>query len=152
MGSRSVSRVVTLRLSDDTAARLRAWARRAGRSVSEMGARSIEEWLRQQEFADIEFRALGGERSACLKGAAPVWQVVMIGQRYNMDPEQTAAHFDWPVHRARAAFNYYQAFPQEIDQAIADNEAMTFERLQRLLPQVERFTDQPIDSAADAPG
>src|SRR5947209_7489390 len=110
----SVSRVVTLRLSDETAARLQACARRAGRSVSEIGARSIEEWLRQQEFAEIEFRAFSGERLACLKGASPIWQIVMIGKNYDMDLQRTAVHFDWPLHRIRAAFNYYEAFPAEI--------------------------------------
>jgi len=37
----------------------------AGRSVNELGSISIEEWLRQNEFAEIEFRSFGGERQAC---------------------------------------------------------------------------------------
>ncbi len=134
-----MSRVVTLRVSDETAERLRAFARRAGRSVSELGALSIEEWLRQQEFADIEFRAFGAERQACVKGALPVWQLILVAQGYGMDVEKTAAHFDWPIHRVRAAFNYYQAFPEEIDAAIVDNRSVTFEQLRRVLPQVERI-------------
>ncbi len=66
-----MSKVISLRLSDDTAARLQAAARRAGRSVSELGACSIEESLRHLEFADIEFRGTGGERHVCLHGALP---------------------------------------------------------------------------------
>ena len=42
-----MARDVTLRLPDETAARLEATARREGRSLSEIGARSIEEWLRR---------------------------------------------------------------------------------------------------------
>lgn len=132
-----MSRVVSLRLPNETAERLQAWARRAGRSVSEVGARSVEEWLRQQEFADIEFRGFGATREACLKGGPRVRVIILVAQGYAMDAARTAAHFEWPVPRVQAAFNYYAAYPTEIDQAIEDNRSVTFEQLQRLLPQIE---------------
>lgn len=132
-----MSQIVSLRLPDETAERLRVSARRTGRTLNEVAARSIEEWLRQEEFADIEFRSFNGERHACLKGALPVWQLIMVARDYSMDAEKTAAHFRWPVPRVKAGFHYYEAYPQEIDQAIADNEAMTFDKLKRLLPQLE---------------
>jgi hypothetical protein len=143
-----MSKVVTLRLPDETAARLQATARRAGRSVSEVGARSIEEWLRQDEFADIEFRSIRGERHACLRGGPPVWKIVMVADGYDRDPERTAAHFQWPVHRARAALNYAEAYPDEIERVIEYNRSMTYERLKRLLPQLERFTVPPGPDAS----
>lgn len=146
-----MSRVVTLRLPDETAARLQATARRAGRSVSEMGARSIEEWLRQNEFADIEFRDIAGERQACLKGASPVWQIVMVAEGYGMDAERTATHFGRPVHRIRAAFNYYEAYPQEVEHAITENRSMTYDRLRRLLPMIERITVDSEPTSPDVP-
>jgi hypothetical protein len=140
-----------LRLPDETAERLQAWARRAGRSVSEVGACSIEEWLRQSEFADIEFRSFGGERHACLKGALQVWQVIMLAREYGMDAERTAAHFGWPVHRVRAALNYYEAYPAEIDQAIADNLSISFDQVKRALPRAERLTVPPEVTGEHAP-
>jgi hypothetical protein len=50
------------------------------------------------------------------------------------------AHFRWPVHRVKAGFHYYEAYPQEIDQAIADNEAMTFDKLKRRRPRLEAIS------------
>lgn len=132
-----MSRVVSLRLPDGTAERLKGWARRAGRSVSEVGALSIEEWLRQQEFADIEFRTSGPFRDACLKGGPQIWQVIFVAQGYGMDVDRTAAHFEWPARRVQAAFNYYAAYPEEIDRAIEENRSLTFDQLKRLLPQIE---------------
>ena len=132
-----MSQVISLRLPDATAERLRVSARRTGRTLNEAASRSIEEWLRQEEFADIEFRSFQGERHACIKGALPVWQLIMVAKDYGMDVEKTAAHFQWPVHRVKAGFHYYEAYPQEIDQAIADNNAMPFDTLKRLLPQLE---------------
>ncbi len=129
--------VISLRVPDATAERLRTAARRAGRSLNEWGALSLEEWLRQSEFADIEFRSFGGERQACLQGALPVWQVVLVARSYGMDPARTAEHFGWPVRRIKAALNYYEAYPEEIDRAVEDGRAMTETALRRLLPQME---------------
>ena len=120
-----MSQVISLRLSDETAERLKTSARRSGRSLNEMGALSIEEWLRQNEFADIEFRSFGAERQACLKGSLPVWQLILVAQSLGMDAEKTAEYFGWPVHRARAAFHYYEAYPEEIDALIEDNARYT---------------------------
>jgi hypothetical protein len=135
-----MSKVVTLRLPDETAARLAATARRAGRSVSETGARSIEEWLRQNEFAEIEFHTFNGERHACLKGVTQIWQLIQVAQEYDLDVEKTAAHFQLPAYRIQAAFNYYEAYPEEIDRPIAENRSWTYERIKQILPQIERFT------------
>jgi uncharacterized protein (DUF433 family) len=134
-----MSKVVSLRLPDATAARLQKIAKRAGRSVSEIGARSIEEWLRQNEFADIEFRDFQGQRLACVKGAIRVWKIIDVAEGYDFDPEKTAAHFGWPVHRVQAALSYYAAYPEEIDQIIAENDAITFEDLQRTFPDIGLF-------------
>jgi len=136
--------VISLRLPDATAERLRTAARRAGRSLNEWGALSLEEWLRQNEFADVEFRSAGAEREACLKGALPVWQVVQVARSYGLDPERTARHFGWPARRIRAALNYYEGFPEEIDRAIEDSQAMTETALRRLLPEMEVL---PVPSA-----
>ncbi len=88
-------------------------------------------------FDDIEFRSIGGERQACLKGALPVWQLIMVAHSYELDPKRTAQHFGWLVQRIQDALNYYEAFPSEINQAIEDSHAMTETVLKRLLPQME---------------
>ncbi len=142
--------VISLRVPDATAERLRTAARRAGRSLNEWGALSLEEWLRQNEFADVEFRSAGGEREACLKGALPVWQIVQVARSYGLDPERTARHFGWPVRRIRAVLNYYEAFPAEIDRAIEDSHAMTETALKRLLPQTEVLAVPPAGSEGPA--
>ena len=94
-----MSRDVTLRLPDETAARLEASAREAGLSLSEVGARSIEEWLRQNEFPEIEFRTFNGERHACVKSFMQVWQLVMVARGWDLDVEATATYFPIPAHR-----------------------------------------------------
>ena len=145
-----MSKVVTLRLSDETAARLQTAARRAGRSVSEMGARSIEESLRQLEFADIEFRTIGAERLACLKGSLPIWRIVAVAREYDLDAQRTAAHFGWPLHRAKAALHYYEAYAAEIDPIVDEQAAASYDTLKRQLPQIERVV-VPGDTPGNVP-
>jgi hypothetical protein len=130
-----MSQVISLRLRDETADRLRRAARKSGRALNEISNIALEEWLRQNEFAEIEFRSINGERVACLKSALPIWQLVQVARHYAMDAEKTAAHFEWPVARVQAGLNYYEAFPTEIDRALEENDEMTFERLKRILPQ-----------------
>ena len=143
-----MAREVTLRLPDETADRLEAAARAAGLSLDETGARSIEEWLRQNEFPEIEFRTFGKERLACVKGFIRVWKVIMTGEEYGFDVEKTAYHFQVPSNRIETAFAYYRAYPEESDRIIAENRSWTYERLKQILPQIELFT-VPRDSDDD---
>ena len=131
-----MSQTVSLRLPDTTAEWLRATARRTGHSLNELGAQLLEESRRTSEFAEIEFRSFNGERHACLKGSLQVWQLVEVARNYDMDATKTAAHFGWPVWKVQAGFHYYEAFPEEIDRAIEENQAMGYERLKRLFPQL----------------
>ena len=135
-----MARDVTLRLPDETAARLEAAAKRVGRSLSETGALSIEEWLRQQEFPEVDFGTFNGERHACVKGFMQIWQLVMVARGWNLDVETTAKYFPIPVHRIKNAFDYYRAYPEEIDRVIDENEAITFEDIKRVLPHANLIT------------
>ena len=131
-----MARDVTLRLPDETAARLEAAAKKEGRSLSETGARSIEEWLRQEEFPEIEFRTFNGERRACLTGLTQIWQIIMVARDHDFDVEKVAYYFQVAPHRIEAAFNYYRAYPEESDRAIAENDSWTYERMKQVLPQL----------------
>lgn len=142
-----MSQTVTMRLPEETAEWLKASARRSGRSVSELGAALFEEARRISEFAEIEFRTFGGERQVCLTGGLRLWKIIMVAQSYAMDAEKTAAHFDLPTWKIQAAFHYYEAFPEEIDAAIADVRSQTFDTLKRKLPQLER---QEVTVTGDA--
>jgi hypothetical protein len=47
-----------------------------------------------------------------------------------------ARHLRWPEAKVRAAINYAEAFPEEINRAMAENDATDFDTLKRMLPQV----------------
>ena len=137
-----MSQNVSLRLPDALVTRLDRFARRLGNGTtrSRAGLILIDEALREEEFAGIEFRdtAVGRQPFVKQTGLA-VWEVIMAARHYDMDAERTAAYFEYPVETVNAAFYYYDAYREEIDQALADNEVGE-DRLKRLFPDLRVFT------------
>jgi hypothetical protein len=48
-------------------------------------------------------------------------------------------HLRWPEAKVRAAVNYAEVFPEEIAEAMSENESADFETLKRMLPQATEF-------------
>jgi len=106
-----------------------------GRTPSETGRILLEEALRQIEFANIEFRDSSAGRQAYIKGRrVQVWMVMLVASSYGNDAKKTALHLQMPVEWVQAAFHYAEAFPDEIQDAIQDNDSVTTEELKRMLP------------------
>ncbi len=132
--------VVSMRLPVKSGQRLRRLAARHGWTPSDASARLVEEGLRRSEFAFIDFRDSAAGRHACIQGSSlAVWEVLLIARDYKNDTVAVARHLRWPESKVQAAFNYAKAFPVEVDSAIADNDAIDFEALSRMLPQAKEF-------------
>lgn len=132
--------VVSMRMEGSQEKRLGKMARRLGRSPSETSALLVEEGLRRSEFAFMDFRDTPVGRQAFIQGTRlSVWMVVKIARLYGGDVEKTAAHLARPALQIRAALNYAQTFPTEIEAAILDNASYDFARLSQMLPQAELF-------------
>ena len=50
---------------------------------------------------------------------------------------KTAEHLSWPESRVKAALNYAEAFPREIEDAIVEDRSYDFDKLKRLIPSLE---------------
>jgi len=128
--------VVSMRLQAQSGGRLKRMAHRHGWTTSDAGARLVEEGLRRSEFAFIDFRDSPAGRQACMQGSTlAVWEVILLVRSYKADVPAVARHLQWPEGKVQAAVNYAQAFPEEIESAVAENAAMDFEAVKRLLPQ-----------------
>jgi uncharacterized protein (DUF433 family) len=134
-----MSRVVSMRLKEEEADRLLRLSRRLSRSVSETAALLITEKLREEDFPLIEFRSSPLGRQAYVKGTSlAVWEVVLVARQLGMDARRVAEHLEWPEERVRAALNYAEAYPEEVEPLVSEAEGVTFERLKRRLPWLER--------------
>jgi hypothetical protein len=134
------SMVISMRLPSKSGQRLRRMARQHGWTPSDASARLVEEGLRRSEFAFIDFRDSPGERQAYIQGSTlAIWEILLVARGYKNDSAKVARHLRWPEAKVQAAFNYAKAFPHEINEALADNDAMDFVSLSRLLPQAKEF-------------
>lgn len=135
------SMVLSMRLPVESGQRLKRMANRHGWTPSDASARLVEEGLRRSEFAFIDFRDSMAGRQACIQGSTlAVWEVVLLLRSYKNNAAAVAKHLNWPEAKVRAAMNYAHAFPQEIDEALAENDAADLESLKRLLPQAAEFS------------
>jgi hypothetical protein len=64
---------------------------------------------------------------------------MLLVHSYKKDVSAVARHLRWPEVKVKAAVNYAEAFPEEINEAVAENEATDFETLKRMLPQATEF-------------
>ena len=105
------SAVVSLRVSEEQAERLQRKARQLGRSPSETGAILLDESLRRDEFAFIDFRDSPVGRQAYIQGSRlAVWQVVTLARSYSGDVKKTAEHLAWPLVKVQSALSYAKAY------------------------------------------
>jgi len=134
------SMVVSMRLPVESGKRLKRMASRHGWTPSDASARLVEEGLRRSEFAFIDFRDTQAGRQACIQASSlAVWEVMLLLRGYQGDAAAVARHLGWPQAKVQAAVHYADAFPSEIDEALAENDAMDFEALKRMLPQAVEF-------------
>lgn len=137
------STVISMRLPLASGERLKRMARRHGWTPSDASARLVEEGLRRSEFALIDFRDSPVGRQACMQGSGlAVWEVILLVRSYSGDLAAVAQHLRWPQDKVQAAVNYADAFPDEIRDALQENEAADFTAIRRMLPQAVDFVAQ----------
>lgn len=68
-----------------------------------------------------------------------VWEVVLLAKNYHGNLDAVASHLEWPLIRVEAAIRYASEFPEEIDRAIREYEAVDFESLKKMLPDLTEF-------------
>lgn len=134
------SMVLSMRLPIESGKRLKRMANRHGWTPSDASARLVEEGLRRSEFAFIDFRDSPAGRQAYVQGSTlAVWEIVFLFRNWDKNASNVARHLRWPEAKVRAALHYAEAFPKEIDEALAENDAESFETLKRKLPQAVEF-------------
>jgi len=134
------SMVLSMRLPVESGKRLKRMANRHGWTPSDASARLVEEGLRRSEFAFIDFRDSPAGRQAYVQGSTlAVWEVVLLFRSYAQDVAAVATHLRWPTAKAQAALNYAESFPDEIQEALAESEAVDFTSLRRMLPQATQL-------------
>lgn len=123
----------SMRISKSLEALVESEARRTGRSKGAVVEALADEALRMRLFPGIAFRGTDWDRRAWVIGTAfDVWQVVEAYQDIG-SVERMAEGGSVSERQIRLALAYYGQFPEEIDEAIAENRR-PIEQLEREFP------------------
>lgn len=134
-----MSRVISVRLDDETAARLESLARGSQWSLGRAARILLDEKLTEEDHPLIEFRATAAGRLPYIKRTRlAVWLVVLIARAFDMDPARVAKHLQHPEEGIRAALTYAEEHPEEVERAI-EAEDIDFEDLERTIPGIREF-------------
>ena len=117
--------------------RLRERSERVGQSNARLAERLIDEGLRMEEFPGIVFRSGPAGRRAGLVGGPDVWEVVVdlkgAATERASDPVRAVAEgLSLSEEQVQLAAAYYDAYRDEIDELIRENEEMAL-RVRRAL-------------------
>jgi uncharacterized protein (DUF433 family) len=130
-----------MRLKEPQVERLTRLAKRVRRSVSQTAALLLDEALRREDFPFIEFRDTAVGRQAYLAGRRlAVWHIADLAQGSGKDSADLADYFSVRQEQIEAALMYAEAFPDEIQSAIEENNVDP-EELKRILPGLKIFPD-----------
>src|SRR5713226_5087453 len=114
---------VTIRIDSQLVRQVKVLAGRERRSASYIIGALIDEALRLRRHPGISFVEGAGGRRAILTGTGlSVYEVVQIWRAYRKDRAAVCKHLaQLTPAQVETALSYYAAFPQEIDQQIAEN-------------------------------
>lgn len=110
-----------MRLSRATDRFVTAEARRTKRSKGAIVEALAEEAARMRRFPGIAFRGEGADRRPWVIGTGlDVWELIQMLQDHGT-PERLAAQAHLDRRAIDLARAYYAAYPDEVDEAIAEN-------------------------------
>jgi uncharacterized protein (DUF433 family) len=111
----------SVRLEERTERLIEAEARRTRRTKSAVVEAFTEETARTRRFPGIAFRGDDARRRAWVIGTGlDVWEIIHMLEDFG-SPEALAADMPLSLSHVRLAMAYREAYPDEIDEAIADN-------------------------------
>ena len=111
----------SVRLDEATEQLVEAEARRTRRSKSAVVEAFTEEAARVRRFPGITFRGDDARRRAWVIGSGlDVWEIIQMTEDYG-SPEALLEETQLSAAQIRLALAYREAYPDEIDHAVAEN-------------------------------
>lgn len=111
----------SVRLEAETERLVEAEARRTRRSKSAVVEAFTEEVARTRRFPGLGYRGDDARRRAWVIGSGlDVWEIIHMIEDFG-SPETLVADTHLSPAQVRLAVAYRNAYPEEIDQAVADN-------------------------------
>lgn len=125
-----------MRVPEDLEREIEREMRLRGTTFADAAVSLLREAVRMRRVPGILFVDGADGRRAAVAGTGPeVWEVVRTWRELKEDFRSLAAFYDWLSERQlRAALDYYERYPEEIEHRLAREERWTPERVQQEMP------------------
>ncbi len=125
-----------MRMPEKTVEGIQEIARQWGKEFSAVAKELLDEGIKMYRCPGIVFSEGTGGRRARIAGAGiEIWEIIAIYKNTGENFERLRNAFDWLSEmQIRAALGYYRAYPEEIDQLMAQNESWTPESIYQRFP------------------
>ena len=134
-------RTVNLCVPEDVYATIEDTARRTGRASADVANEMLSEAARMRRVPGIVFVDGTSGRVARVGGTGlDVWEIISGFRGMDQDWERLRTAYHWlSEHQLRAALAYAEAYPEEIEAALSENDSWTPEKTWAAYP----FTRPP---------
>jgi hypothetical protein len=137
-----VAASTSYRLSPELKQRLAEHARAEGATETALVTRLLEEGLKTEAYPSVFYRGGPSGRRAALAGGPDVWEVIVAVRHAPGEGDvkivDAAKQMGLPERMIRLAISYASAYPDEVEDRIALNEAAA-EQARQLAMQRERL-------------
>jgi len=115
-------------------------ALQSGKDFSATTKELLEEAIKMHRCPGIIFaEGVSGRRARIVGTGIDVWEVIANYKSFGEDLERLNTIYHWLTElQLRAALAYYNAYPEEVDNLIAQNENWTRESVQEKYPFLAR--------------
>ena len=126
----------SMRMPEKTVEGIQEIAQQWGKEFSAVAKKLLDEGIKMYRCPGIVFSEGAGGRRARIAGAGiEVWEVIAIHKNIGENFERLGNTFDWLSEmQLRSALAYYRAYPEEIDQLMAQNDSWTPENIYQRFP------------------
>ena len=126
----------SMRMPENTVEGINEIAQQWGKEFSTVAKELLDEGIKMYRCPGVVFNEGTGGRRARIAGAGiEVWEIIATHKSMKEDFKRLQSAFDWLSDlQLRSALGYYQAYPEEIDQLMAQNENWTPEVVYQRFP------------------
>ena len=126
----------SMRIPEDTVEAIEKIAQQKGKDFSTVTKELLDESIRMYRCPGIVFtEGVNGRRARIAGSGIEVWEVIACYQSVGKDFTRLKETFHWiSEFQLRTALSYYQAYPEEIDRLISQNDSWNQDSVYRRFP------------------
>lgn len=128
--------IKSLRIPEKILKEIKEIAKESGKDFSTVTKELLKEAIRMHRCPGIIFtEGVSGRRARVAGTGIEVWEIIASFEGMGKDFKRLKQAYHWLTEQQlKAAIGYWEAYPEEIDFLISENESWTMKQIQKRFP------------------